>query len=357
MIAKKFILIIAVSLLMAGCVEKEIIDDVNIEMGIGYDVKEGDQLEGTIMIPVFNPDKKIGNFTFSATASSARDLFQEVQRKSAQPVVTGSLEIAVFGEEMAKKGVIELIDSFERDASIGARVYLAVGEGNAKDILSGTYGNRGNAVHLSDLIKQNTDKRNLPKTNLHLFLFDHYQKGKDPYMPILKKLEAEIIDIVGVALFKDDKMVHTIPADKMFFFKLLTDKFSQGSFKIKVREEEEQAAIRDLDSKNKFKLTKRDPYSITVEIKIEGIIREYTGQMLTPAMIKKIEKELENTVNEECSTLIADFQGHGVDPIGFGHFIKSKTRGFDFKKWEDDYKNLTVHVKTDAKITEVGIVE
>lgn len=355
MIAKKFILFIAVSFLMAGCVEKEIIDDVNIEMGLGYDFKEDDKIEGTIMIPVFNPDKKIGNFTFSATATSARDLLQEVQRKSAQPIVTGSLEIAVFGEEMAKKGVIELIDSFERDASIGARVYLAVGEGNAKNILAGTYGNRGNAVHLSDLITHNTDNRNLPKTNLHIFLFDHYQQGKDPYMPILKKLEPEIIDIVGVALFKGDRMVHTIPADKMFFFKLLTDKYSQGSFKIKV--DEEQVAIKDIDSKNKFKLAKREPYTIEVKIKIEGVIREYTGQMLTPAMIKKIEKELEKTVNEECSTMIADFQEHGVDPIGFGHFIKSKTRDFDVKKWEDDYKNVTVHVKTDAKITEVGIVE
>lgn len=352
---RKTMLIIAVSFTLAGCVEKEIIDDVNIEMGLGYDLKENDKIEGTIMVPVFNPDKKIGNFTFSATATSARDLLQEVQRKSAQPVVTGSLEIAVFGEEMAKKGVLELIDSFERDPSIGARVYLAVGEGNAKDILSGTYGNRGNAIHLSDLIKHNTENRNLPRTNLHLFLFDHYQKGKDPYMPILKKVEPEIIDIVGIALFKNESMVHTIPADKMFFFKLLTDKFSEGSFKIKI--EEEQAAIRSLTSKHKFKLKKRDPYSITVEIKIEGIIREYTGQMLTPAIIKKIEKELENTVNEECSAMIADFQGHGIDPIGFGHFIKSKTRDFDFKKWEDEYKNLTVHVKTDVKITEVGIVE
>jgi spore germination protein len=352
---KNFILFIVLSILLTGCVEKEIIDDVNIEMGIGYDLNGQKEIEGTVMVPVFKPDKNIGNFTFSAKATSNRDLMQEIQRKSAQPVVTGSLEIAIFGEEMAKRGIIELIDSFERDPSIGARIYLAVGETNAKDILSGTYGNRGNAIHLSDLIKHNIKDRNLPETNLHLFLFNFYQEGKDAYLPILRKAEPDIVDIVGMALFKQGRMVHTIPADKMFFFKLLTDKFSQGTFKVKI--DNEQAAIKDLGSKHKFKIEKRNPYTVTIEIKIEGIIREYTGKILSPAIIKKIEKELEEEVNEECSAMIADFQEHGIDPVGFGHFIKSKTRGFDFKKWEDDYKNMTVHIDTDVVITEVGIVE
>lgn len=352
---RSFFLVLAAVITLSGCVEKEIIDDVNIEMGVGYDLVEDDKIEGTVMIPIFNPDKKIGNFTYSATATSSRDLIQEIQRKSAQPLVTGSLEIALFGEGIAKKGIREFTDAFERDASIGARVYFAVADESAKRILSGTYGNRGNAVHLSQLIEHNMETRNLPITNMHLYLFDLYQEGKDPYLPILKKVEPEIIDIVGIALFKDDKLMSELPPDKMFFFKLLTDKFSEGSFKLDVGKE--IVVIKDLDSKHKIKLTKRDPYSITVEIKIKGLIREYTGRIVTPEIIKKIEKEFEAQVNKEASAMIKDFQEQGIDPVGFGEFIKSKTRGFDFKRWEDEYKNLTVNVKTDMIITEVGIVE
>ena len=351
---KKYLLFLFISVLLGGCVEKEIVDDVNIEMGVGYDLTEEDQVEGTILIPVFNPDKKIGNFTFNDTASSTRDLLQEIQRKSGQPIVTGSLAIAIFGEEMAKHGIIELIDSFERDPSIGARVYLVVGEGSAKEILSGNYGNRGNAIHLTDLLTHNTETLNLPRTNLHDFLVHFYQKGNDPYLPILKKNQ-DLIDITGIALFKDEKMVDKIPAEKMFYFKMLTDKLSEGVFKGAIGKEE--IAIKDIHSKNKYKLTRRDPYSITIEIKMKGIIREYTGKMLNPAIIKKIEKELVERTNEECAAMIASFQEQGIDPLGFGEFIRSKTRGFDFKKWEDDYKNMTVHIKTDAQITEVGIIE
>ncbi|NKE07152.1 Ger(x)C family spore germination protein [Mesobacillus selenatarsenatis] len=351
----KVCLLIAAVTILSGCVEKEIIDDVNIEMGVGYDMVEDGKIEGTIMIPIFNPDKKIGNFTYSAKATSSRDLIQEVQRKSAQPIVTGSLEIALFGEEIAKKGISEFSDAFQRDASIGAGVYFAVADESAKSILSGTYGNRGNAVHLSQLIEHNMETRNLPVTNMHRYLFDLYQEGKDPHLPILKKVEPEIIDIVGIALFHEDKMVTELPTEKMFFFKLLTDKFSEGAYKLEV--DKETVVIKDLDSKHKYKLIKRDPYTVTIELKIKGLIREYTGEIVTPAIIKKIEKEFEYQVNQESSAMIKDFQERGIDPLGLGHFIKSKTRGFDFKRWEDEYKNLTVNVKTDVIITEVGIVE
>ncbi|WP_226678839.1 Ger(x)C family spore germination protein [Mesobacillus jeotgali] len=355
MIAKRILLIIVVSLLLTGCVEKEIIDDVNIEMGVGYDSTDDEKIEGTIMIPVFNPDKKIGNFTFSATATSSRNLIQEIQRKSAQPLVTGSLEIALFGTEIAKKGIREFIDSFERDPSIGARVYFAVADEKAKGILSGKYGNRGNAVHLSDLIEHNIENQNLPETNMHLFLFKLYQEGQDPYLPIFKKVEPDVIDITGIALFKDDTMVSELPPEKMFFFKLLTDKFSEGHFKLDF--DGKHTAVKDLDSKHKFRLEKRNPYTITIDIEIKGVIREYTGTFVTPEVIKKIEETFESQVNKETTAMIKDFQEKGIDPLGFGQFIKSKTRGFDFKRWEDEYKNLTVNVQTDMIITEVGIVE
>jgi spore germination protein len=355
MTLKKLIPLIAGAFLMTGCVEKEIIDDVNIEMGTGFDMVEDGKIEGTIMVPVFNPDKNIGNFTFSATATSSRDLYQDIQKKSAQPVVSGSLEIILFGEEIAGKGLVDYLDSFERDPSIGARVYLAIAEDSAKDILTGTYGNRGNAIHLSDLIKHNTESRNLPMTNFHLFLNDFYQKGNDPYLPVLKKIEPEIIDIVGIAVFKDDKMIDKVPYDKMFFFKLITDRYSEGNFQLEVGGK--QAALKNLESKTRYKLTRRNPYEITIKIKIEALIREYTGKMINPSILKSIEKELEKLVTEETEALISRYQEKEADPFEFGYFIRSKTRNFDFKKWEDDYKNLTVNVETDAIITEVGIIE
>ncbi|MBT2722254.1 hypothetical protein [Bacillus sp. ISL-46] len=50
-----------------------------------------------------------------------------MQRQSPDPLVTGSLKVVLFGEQLAKKkGILELMDSFQRDPIIGAGLYLAV---------------------------------------------------------------------------------------------------------------------------------------------------------------------------------------------------------------------------------------
>ncbi|PLR92581.1 Ger(x)C family spore germination protein [Bacillus sp. T33-2] len=343
-------------LLLSGCVEKEIIDDVNIEMGFGYDKGKGRMIEGTAMIPVFEPDKKIGNFSFTGKSTIAWDVLSELQRKSSQPLVRGRLEVVVFGEKLAERGIYDIVDSFQRDPSVGARVYLTVSEGRARDILSGTYGNRGNAVYLSDLIEHNTENRDLPETNLHLFLFDYYQEGKDPYLPKLKKAGKDLLEIEGVSVFKKDKVVDMVPEKKMFFFKLMVDRHSEGSVKIDI--DKEQAEIRSITSSSKMKLDERNPYSVTMNIKINGVVRDYSGQKLTHRTVKAIEKTLEEKVNKECTQLARQFQEKDIDPVGFGEFIKSKTRGFDIKKWEkQDYKSLKVKINTDVVITETGVVE
>jgi spore germination protein len=141
----------------------------------------------------------------------------------------------------------------------------------------------------------------------------------------------------------------------MFFFKLLVDKYSEGTYKI--NENGEEAAVHSIKSRRRFDLTKRNPTEITIHIKIKGAIREYSGNKITPKEIKALEKNLEKKVNKECLLLIEQFKEMGIDPIGLGHYAKTKTRGFDFKKWDQEYKNLVVKIETEAKIIEAGVIE
>ncbi|MBT2696497.1 Ger(x)C family spore germination protein, partial [Bacillus sp. ISL-40] len=69
------------------------------------------------------------------------------------------------------------------------------------------------------------------KTNLQRFLFDFNQLGKTPYLPQLRKIGKEQIEISGISFFRYGHVVDTIPAEKMFYFKLLVDKYSQGTLK------------------------------------------------------------------------------------------------------------------------------
>lgn len=349
------LVLICAALLLTGCVQKEIIDDINIEVAVGYDKLEDskDKYRGTLLFQEFQPDKSVMNRTFSGNGSVRQDLLLEVSKQTSEPIVTGGLKLAIFGPDISKEGVYDLVDSFQRDASIGARLFVATSEGKAEELLKGEYGTRGNATYLYNLIQHNIEHRDIPETNLHLATRDFFQRGKDPYLPRLKQISKDKVEIAGISLFKKDKEVDILSVDKMFFFKLLVDKYSEGNFEV-TTSEGALAAIKSIESKHKIKVSKG---KASIHIKIEGIIREYTGEAITPELIKEVENTLEDKVETEALKLLERFQKLGIDPVGLGHMKKTKQRSFDFKKWEDEYKALGFDVKCDVIIEETGVIE
>lgn len=354
---KKFRLILILclcGLFLVGNVQKRVIDDVNIATGFGMDKSDG-QLQGSIMIPVFRADKSIENFTFTAIGKIPRDLVSEMQKKASQPIVGGSLDIALFGEGLAREGIIQVLDVFLRDPTIGARLNLAVVDGKVDDIFKGNYGDRGNHEYLRQLLEQNMKVHNLPRTNLHFFLADFYEEGKDAYLPLLKKTQHDLVNITGIALFKDEKLVDILHENKMFYFKLLVDKHTEGS--VMVKEEHEDASVKSISSKHTIKLIKRNPYKFGVNIKIKGYLTEHQGGGLETNELELIEKQLEKQIVEECTTMIEDFQKKEIDPVGFGHFAQTRTRNFDFNKWQEKYKSAQFKVTSDVHIVQIGVVK
>jgi len=347
--------VLILSTFLTGCVQKEIVDDVNLETGAAYDYIGG-KIRGTALVPNYLSNKSVSNQTFSSSSNLSRDFIRDVQRQSSDPLVAGSLKVVLFGERLAnEKGILDLIDSFQRDPSIGARLYLAVTEGDSKSVINGNYGERGNAIYLSHLIRHNMQSKDVPKTDLQRFLFDFNQKGKTPYLPRLKKWGKEDIEISGLSFFRYGHVVDTISADKMFYFKLLVDKYSKGTLKVNLGKD--AAAIESIRSNYKMRLSSRKPYKVTVNINVKAILNEYSGLRITPQKLKKIEGNLEKNIESECVRLTKRFQAKNLDPVGFGHFIKSKTRHFDFNKWEANYKDLQVTVHANVTITESGVID
>lgn len=362
---KQLTLCITLLLLLTGCVEREILDDLNIETAKGYDLVDKNTIKGTALFPVYIKDGTIENRTLSAEAPSTREVLETLSRKSQQPLVRGSLDVVLIGDELAKKGILDVADSLQRDASIGARVMLAITEGNAGDILQGNYGIRGNGMFISNLLNQNIKRRELPETNLHMFLFDYYQDGQTPYLPIIKQVSDDTLEVTGIALMDADKMIDRIASDDMFFFKLLVDKLSEGSHVVKLggkdgsTEQRVEAAVTSIKSKHNIKIVnKSDPVKVTIKITINGIIKEYTGKSLSTKKIKEIEDKMSSDIVDHSKKLLARFQELGIDPIGIGQLQKHGVRGFDIKEWEKSfYPNVQFDIKPDVKILESGTVE
>ncbi|TYS14691.1 Ger(x)C family spore germination protein [Rossellomorea vietnamensis] len=363
---KKFTLLLVGSLiLLSGCVEQEILDDLNIETAKGYDMAGEDLIRGTALYPRYSADKQIENVTLTAEAKSTREVLNLLEKKSEQPLVRGSLENVVISEKMAKRGMLHIADSLQRDASVGARVMLLVSDGSAEEILKGNYGNKGTSDYITTLVDHNIRRGDLAKSNLHLFLFTFFQEGHTSYLPIIQQDEDKTLDLTGVALFKNDKMIDRINKEDMFYFKLLADKYSEGNQVVKLSDEgvslkaSIEASVTSLKSKHKIQIEHNaSPVKINVIIEIEGIIKEYTGKRLSPDRTKEIQEKMEKDIETRCLKMLKNFQEKGIDPVGFGQRQKHGVRKMDFKKWEEEeYPQAEIDVKANVLILESGTVE
>ncbi|MCA1319225.1 Ger(x)C family spore germination protein [Bacillus tianshenii] len=357
MLLRKCCSIIFILLLLTGCLEKEIVDDINIESVEGFDHVEGDDVMGTFVIPIYQADKSISNETFSAVANMNKDLLRELQKKSSAPIVNGSLELVLFNKELAEKGIIKLIDALQRDSSIGTGLYLSIVDGQVKEILEGNFGTEGTGRYLSGLIKHNIERRDVPTTNLHIFLSDYYQEGVDPNLPLLKLVDDKVM-ITGVVVMKEGKLSVIVPNKQLFYFKFLVDEHTDGATAIKLPDKEEYVSLRSIKTKRDIKVKwKNGEPEFHVHLKMDGLIREYSGGKVDPKKLKEFQKVFEEDLIRQSTELIATFQKEKVDPIGFGYEAKSRKRGFDLKKWEEQYPNVKIKVTSKVRIIGTGITE
>ncbi|MGM0873354.1 MAG: Ger(x)C family spore germination protein [Bacillota bacterium] len=354
---KKFLLlIIFFQFILTGCVEKEILDDVNLVTAVGFDRVEENRIEGTVIINTYLKDQPVQDSKLTNESELSRDILANMQKESTDPLVLGKLQIVLFGEDLSKSGISDLVDTLQRDASIGERLLLAVTRGKSKDILDADFSTKGASRFLTDIILHNTINRDLPRTNLHLFLFQYYSKGQDPYLPIIKRKDKSV-EIDGLALFDNEKLVSEISNEQLLFFKVLADQYSQGSYTLEIPESKEKAGIKSIASSRKLKVVSTEPLKVEISIHIEGFINEFTGKRITPKIIEKVEKAFEKRVEKETLALIEQFKELKIDPVGIGDDIRSQTRNFNIKEWKEKMPALMADVEADVVINETGVID
>ncbi len=359
---KNFIIIFAVVVISIltftfGRVTKEVVDDVNIVSAIGIDKEKGDKIKGTVVMPTFLADKSIENEIFEGESFLAKEVINNLQNQSADPLVIGGLTVALYGEEVAREGITEYADALRRDASIGSGVYLGVVDGEAAEIMKGSLGNRGTGRHLATLFEHNMKHRDLPKMNLHLFMFRFYTKGMDTFLPYVKMVN-EKVEIKGIALFKEEKMVDIVNETDMFFFKGMVENFIEGTYTVRIEEIDEYASIKRIVSKRDIRVQEvNGKPEVSIHIYLQGVLSEFSGRSTDEKIVANIVKGMEDEIVKRSDKLIKKFQEKNIDPVGFGYLASTSQRNFDAAKWKATYQDMKINVTSKVDLIQTGVIE
>jgi spore germination protein len=348
--------------LLTGCelLPTYIVTELNIIQGYGYDLSEKNELKGIYLYPVYKSDKEPPSIvTITGNGPTSKQARADANRKTRHPLVSGQIRLLLLSKSLAEKGIYPVLDTLNRDPSIGTLIQVAIVDGATKDVLTMKSKEKENmALYIREMLIQNMDRGKIPETDFYTFMYQHYQKGQDPYLPILKK-EKEEIEISSIAIFKDDKLNIDISNKYLFIFKSLVDEYSQGvqSFTLK---NGENVVFDNIQSNTKYqvKIENGEPV-FTINLKIVARIQEYSSseKKPLPELTDNISKEIENQLEADGLSIMNKFKENDVDPLGLGSKYEAHYRDYDEKTWKDLYPSTIIKLNANVKIIHSGIMD
>lgn len=357
---KKIIYLFIITNVLSGCYRANIADQIDILKVLGFDKKE-DNFVGTAIYPEYTMSGEKKNACFlKAEASTANRILSKMNNQTYSPIEIGKLNMLIFGEELAQRGISGLVRTICRDPLVGSNLNLAIAEGSAERLLQGTQ--KEEALFLSDLLRQNTKEENVPLTNLQVFLFDFYGEGRDAYLPFLKTDRKQSVIVDGIGVFRDDKLKLHLNQQETFIFKLFSSHTMNGNMEFLFKKENRKGYIALTNLYGDTNMSIRSLNSIpqiTINITMNGLVKEYPSwlNLKDSKNVKFLSKEIENKLEKEVSMLLEKLQDHEVDPIGIGDFVRGKQRDWKEDEFYEIYPSIKFKVKTKLNLLQAGIGE
>ncbi|GIM28218.1 spore germination protein KC [Clostridium polyendosporum] len=386
---RTFLIVLAfiLSLSSTGCWGRKSLKDLKPIFAFGIDKKEDKYLLTSQIINASEIAAKTGGYTtpitvYSAEGRSISEAFRKLTIKVPNQMYFGHLRILVFGEEVARDGLHEVLDYFMRDRESRNNYYLLVAQGcEASEVLKTlTPLDKIPANKISSAL-QMTQKFWSPGVTIKKveLLNTISAEGKEPVLTgVLLQGKKDIgmtkknvessevpaaIQIGTVAVFKNDKLIGWLNEEQSSVINGILGKI-KNTIRITYYEDIALVSLEVKKFSSKIRVVNDGGKpKIIVNEKIEADIAEVNEriEIKDPAIIKKIEQFMEDDVRQRIERAITEVkQKFNSDIFGFGNEILKQHP----KLWrevrstwnEQGFSKVPVEVKVKIKIVDTGTI-
>lgn len=358
-------LIVISCLFLTGCGGSNIIEELAILESTAFDISDSKEnpIKTTVLFPTVSKEGKSGTQTLTANGKSSHETFFKLQNLTNLKMVGGQTTI-LFGEELSKKGLINIVKTFTRDPEVGTRVKFVVVEGKGEELLKKKIPSiPDNAEYLNTFIEKLGMQNKVLNTDKYRFLRDYYDDGIDPVLPVFS-YKGENIELKGLGIFNGDQYVTCLTLSETQILNLLSGDTKNGNLMISIKDEEsgksDQLLVSSIKSNNdkKVNTSKRKNMTVEVMLDIKGSVLEYTGTMdiSKEKSQRQLEKQVENYLKTNSKKLFVKLQKYQTDPIGIGTLVRNHLsyERWDKINWNEVYSNLNFKVKVNVDLINTG---
>jgi len=357
---------------ISSCWDSRDIEDLTIAIAAGYDTAKQsgshyDDKENKVAVtgvfPLF--EEEVVSSATVATNEAKTIAATRVKRayKTPRKLLLGMLQAAVYGDELARKGLYGSIEILLRDPQVKHDVLMALAYDRAEDVFKtkiNNYSNVGNYVF--DLLKNSRTNAFIPTVTIHAFAMGALSDCKNPVLPIIKP-GINSIEIVGLGIFRGDRLIARASTDEARIISFLRGEEMEGYLPFAIEKEGKIFNEGSVYVKNSRKVEvyrKGNIYNFNITVKLKGDVVEQSSQRPLSEKgeeLKEIEKSVAKDIKMQCESMITKIKTeYKVDCIDISRFAMAKWRK-ELKKIindEDFIRQANINVDVDVVISRKG---
>lgn len=381
----KKIIVIFISFLLCGCYNYNELENLSICTAMAFDLEEGKYKVSYLIANAKKNESssekgEAQSVLYSGIGNSISEAFDDLRTTIPHEPYISHLKIIIISDELAKKGVQNILDFLLRypESRNKFSLYLTNNEKaeNTLKILSpiesfpstnilynvknsAKYQSNAIIVEYNDFVSTILEEGVEPVLSSVKILGDVLEGGKTDSLN--QTYLAASLKTSNIGIFKNDKLLKFADYKETIGINFIKNKVNKLIIPIPC--EESFVVLNTESSKTTTKLSSKDnKFSINLDIKTEAVINEVNCKidLQNEDNIKKIIKDSEKIVEDYIDSAIKLAKDNKTDIFGFGSLIYKNypKKWKDFKNnWDDEFVKLNINKKINIDIKGTGALK
>lgn len=352
---KLFILILC--LFLTGCYNYKELNKIAIVSSISIDKKENNYLVGAQVLNVKPKDDTNSSnvIVYEEEGKTIEEALRNITKKSNKKLYGGHLSKLVISEEVAKDGIIDIVDLFQRLPEIKDEFTIAVSKGiEANKVIKVMTSPESIPA---DFVKNVIDSADVDSAITHSSKLDEFISYylKEYIDPVITVLEVKNYNKKGTTLSNNEstypetkivlnyigitykgKLESYLNKDETIGYNFIRDSIDQMIIPIKC-DKDNYASVSLSNSKTKVKIDKN--YTININIDNKAALNEYNCKNNIDK--KKIEKDTNKMIEKYINKAIKKQKESKSQFLGLKRYIY-----LDYPRYNNEEYKIKLKVKT-----------
>ncbi|MCM1052976.1 MAG: Ger(x)C family spore germination protein [Ruminococcus sp.] len=349
---KRILILLIIPLILSGCYDYNELNDLAIISGVGIDYEDDNFILTFEILSTKKEGEKSGSsgtYNITTKGKTIAEAFSNSGNNLDKVPYFEHIDIIVISEDIAYNHLDEVSEYLIRSTEVRNEFYMAIGKNyTSKEIISKTSKEKPSSAQvIVGLLENSKDTSSAGYYDLFTrSVSKMITDGKDAILPIVT-LNEEDIELNGMGVFKDFKLVHTFNTKDASIMNLLNN-FDYNSIVLKHKCDKGSTVVSLYEGKIGI-----DPSDdkVLVEAKISAKVNEDTCgfDFRDEKTYIELEKEFTKVLEKELDSVINELKKAKSNALSIGKTYYDKTRNKAYFKWTTENFEYKINLKVNRK--------